>query len=205
MTNLLTASAFLELTKQGGHKAIVLTAAASSLGQIVNRLGRSEGVQVINVVRREEQVQLLKEQGATLVLNSSEPNFDQQLHEFCHQADAHLAFDAVAGPMTLQLLDALPPHSKVKVFSCLSYKDAQVGADHLIFQDKTVDGFWMEPWMSTKNLFQILMLWRRAQKLISSALKSHIRAQYPLVDASKAVKEYLSQMTGGKILLRPSH
>jgi NADPH:quinone reductase-like Zn-dependent oxidoreductase len=75
MINPLTAVAFLEIAKEGGHKAVVLTAAASALGQMVNRLARSEGVQVINVVRRDAQVDLLKEQGAAVILNSSEDAF----------------------------------------------------------------------------------------------------------------------------------
>jgi NADPH2:quinone reductase len=204
MINPLTATAFLEIAKEGGHKAIVLTAAASALGQMVNRLGRSEGIQVINVVRRDAQVELLKELGATVVLNSSEADFDQQLHDACHQADAHLAFDAVAGPMTRQLLDALPEHSKVTVYSCLSHEGPGVGPDHLIFEDKTVDGFWMGPWINNKNLIQILMLWRRAQKLMATDLRSNIRARYPLQEAKNAVQDYLGHMTGGKILLSPN-
>ena len=204
MVNPLTACAFLETAKKGGHKTIVLTAAASALGQMVNRLGRSEGVQVINIVRRDAQVDLLKKQGAAIVLNSGVADFDQQLHDACHKADAHLAFDAVAGPMTLQLLDALPEHSKVTVYSCLSYEAAQAGADHLIFEDKAVNGFWMGPWINDKNLIQILTMWRRAQKLMATELRSEIRARYPFHKAKKAVQDYLSQMTGGKILLRPN-
>jgi NADPH2:quinone reductase len=202
--NPLTATAFLEIAKKGGQKAIVLTAAASALGQMVNRLGRSEGIQVINVVRRDAQVDLLKAQGATVVLNSSEADFDQQLHDACHQVDAHLAFDAVAGPMTRQLLDALPEQSKVTVYSCLSHEGPKVGHDHLIFEDKSVDGFWLGPWINKMNLIQILMLWRRAQKLIATDLRSNIRASYPLQEASNAVQDYLGHMTGGKILLSPN-
>jgi NADPH:quinone reductase-like Zn-dependent oxidoreductase len=204
MINPLTAVAFLEIAKQGGHKAIVLTAAASALGQMVNRLGRSEGLQVINIVRRDAQVELLKQQGATIVFNSSEADFDQQLHDACHQYNARLAFDAVAGLMTRQLLDALPEHSKVTVYSCLSYEAVQAGADNLIFEDKAVDGFWLGPWINNMNLIQILMLWRRAQKLIATDLKSEVRARYPFQEAKVAVKEYLSEMTGGKILLTPN-
>ncbi|WP_420630287.1 zinc-binding dehydrogenase [Candidatus Leptofilum sp.] len=202
--NPLTASAFLEIAKKGGHKTIVLTAAASSLGQMVNRLCHSEGVQVINVVRRDAQVALLKEQGAAIVLNSSEADFDQQLHDACHQTDAHLAFDAVAGPMTRRLLDALPEHSQVTVYSCLSYEAPQTGPDHLIFEDKALNGFWLGPWINNMNLLQILLLWRRAQKLMTTELKSKVRAQYPFQEAKQAVQDYLSQMTGGKILLRPN-
>lgn len=203
--NPLTACAFLEIAKKGGHKAIVLTAAASTLGQMVNRLGRSEGIQVINIVRREAQVDLLKKQGATIVLNSSEADFEQQLHDVCHQADAHLAFDAVAGPLTGQLLAALPHHSKAIVYSALSYKAIEVNPGLIVFEDKAVDGFWLGPWMTKKNLFQILMLWRRGQRLMTTELKSDIRMQYPFEEAKVAVKDYLSQMTGGKILLRPTH
>ena len=203
--NPLTASAFLEITKDGRHKAIVLTAAASALGQMVNRLGRNERVQVINVVRRDGQVELLKSQGATVVLNSSDVDFDRQLHDACHQYDAHLAFDAVAGPMTGQLLEALPDNSTVTVYSCLSHKAPQTNVDQIVFQGKTITGFWLGPWLySNKNLLQILMLWRRAQKLIGTDLKSEIRARYPFQEVGNAIRKYTTQMTGGKILLKPT-
>lgn len=202
--NPLTASAFLALATKAGHKAIVLTAAASSLGQMVNRLFRNAGLQVINIVRRDAQVELLKEQGANVVLNSTETNFTKQLHDLCLKYDCHLAFDAVAGPMTGQLLTALPEHSKVTIYSALSFEEAQVSPDHIIFEDKALEGFWLGPYISQKNLIQILQFWRRAQKLMLNDLKSTIRAEYPLQDAKQAVKDYLSQMTGGKILLRPS-
>lgn len=203
--NPLTASAFLDIAKKGGHQAIVLTAAASSLGQMVNRLGRSGGVQIINVVRREAQVDLLKAQGASVVLNSSEPDFDQRLYEACHRSDVHLAFDAVGGAMTGQLLDALPNNSKVTLFSCLSKEAPKTGHDHLIFEGKSVDGFWLGPWMSGKNLVQIQRLWRRAQRLMANELSSEIRARYPFEEAQQAVKDYVGQMTGGKILLGPDY
>lgn len=199
--NPLTAIAFLEIAQKGGHKAIVLTAAAGALGQMVNRLAQSEGIQVINIVRRDAQVEYLKGHGATIVLNSSEDDFDKQLNDACHQYDAHLAFDAVAGPLTLQLLTALPPASKVTVYGCLSEKHPQASVDQLAFQNKVIDGFWLGPWLAKKNFIQMLMIWQRAQKLL---LKSEIRASYPLQEVKKAVQEYQNQMTGGKILLRPN-
>jgi len=201
--NPLTACAFLEIAQKGGHEAIVLTAAASSLGQKVNRLARSNGIQVVNIVRSESDAAVLKEQGAPIVLNSTDVDFDQQLHDACHQADAHLAFDAVAGPMTGQLLAAMPEQSKVTVYSALSHEKMQVSPGLLIFEDKVIDNFWMGPWMRKKNLLQILLLWRKAQKLIMTDLKSTIRMEVPFEEAKSAVKEYLSEMSGGKILLRP--
>jgi NADPH:quinone reductase-like Zn-dependent oxidoreductase len=202
--NPLTASAFIEIAKAGRHKTIVLTAAASSLGQKVNRLGRSEGIQVINIIRKDREAQILKQQGAAIILNSSETDFDEQLHDACHQHGAHLAFDAVAGSLTEQLLEALPQHSVVTIYSCLSYESPQVNVDHFIFQNKAINGFWLGPWITNKNIIQILKMWRRTQKLIATDLCSEIRAQYPFREARKAVQEYTSQMTGGKILLTPN-
>jgi NADPH:quinone reductase-like Zn-dependent oxidoreductase len=200
--NPLTAIAFMEIIKDGGHKTIMHTAAASALGQMLNRLAHSQGIEIINVVRRDEQVDLLKKQGATMVLNSSDADFDQQLHDICHQHDVHLAFDAIAGSMTLQLLEAMPNHSKVTVYGGLYQEPAQAAHGHLIFQNKVVDGFWLTPWVKNRNFFQNLMTWRRAQKLLATELKTEIRVHYSLADVKNAVKEYQGRMTGGKVLLR---
>jgi NADPH:quinone reductase-like Zn-dependent oxidoreductase len=199
--NPLTATAFLEIARQGGHNSIVLTAAASALGQMVNRLGRKQGVRVINVVRREAQVDLLKQQGAGIVLNSSEAGFDGQLREVCHQQGTRLAFDAVAGPMTGRLLAALPQGSRVTIFGGLSMAAAKADPDQIIFEKKSIDGFWLGPWIAEKNLVQILLMWRRAQQLMATDLKSEVRARYPFREAKKAVQDYLNEMTGGKMLL----
>ncbi len=202
--NPLTASAFIAITKKGGHQSILLTAAASSLGKMVNRLGRNEGIQIVNVVRRDGQVDLLKAQGSNIVLNSNEAGFEQQLHDICHQTNTRIAFDAVAGPLTNQLLKAMPPNSKVIVFSALSRQAVQASPDLLIFENKMVDSFWLGPWLSKQNLVKIMLLWKRAQKQIPSQLKSEIRKIYPIQEVKEAIRDYTSQMTGGKILLRMS-
>jgi len=203
LANPLTALAFMEIAQKAGHKTIVNTAAASALGQMIQRMAKSEGILVINVVRRQEQVELLKQQGATIVLNSSDADFEKQLKEACHQHQARLAFDAIAGKMTMQLLDALPNNSRVTVYGGLSMQPSEVWGTHFIFQNKTVDGFWLTPWMAKKNFLQSLLFWRKSQKLMGSALKTHIRACYPLQDAQKAVLDYQKQMTGGKVLIMP--
>ena len=202
--NPLTASAFIEIAKKGGHEVIVLSAGASSVGRMINRLAPGEGIEVINVVRRKAQVELLREQGASIVLDSSDADFDEALRDVCHRHDARLALDPVAGEMTARLLRALPSRGKVIVFGALSFKAAQVPPDQLIFESKSVDGFWLGPYIASKNLVQTMLMWRRAQKLLSTDLRSDIRASYPLEDVAKAVEAYVSQMTGGKLLLRPN-
>ena len=202
--NPLTATAFIEIAKEGRHKTIVLNAAASALGQMVNRLGQSEGIQVINIIRKDREAQILRQLGVEIILDSSEADFDARLLDVCHQHDAHLAFDAVAGRATEQLLEALPNDSVVTIYSCLSFELPQVHVDHFIFKNKALMGFWLGPWIKNKNLFQIMKMWRRAQKLIATDLRSEIRACYSFLDAKQAVQDYVSQMTGGKILLKPN-
>jgi NADPH:quinone reductase-like Zn-dependent oxidoreductase len=202
--NPITASAFIDISKKGGHKAILLTAAASALGQMVNNLARKEGIQIINIVRRDQQVDLLKAQGADIVLKSSEAGFEQLLYDTCQQTNTRLAFDAVAGKLTNQVLRAMPKNSKLIVYSALSQQMVQVSPDQLIFENKVIDGFWLGPWISNQNLIKIMRLWKRAQQQIPNHLKSEIRKIYPIQEVKEAIHDYSSQMTGGKILLSMS-
>jgi NADPH:quinone reductase len=202
VVNPLTAMSFLTLAKEGRHKAILQTAGAGALGQMVNRLCKSEGIHIINIVHRAAQMELLKEQGAEIVLNSSDASFPEHLRDACRRYQARLAFDAVCGPSTLQLLKAMPAHGKVIIYGGLSYEPAQVDAGQFIFEGKSIEGFWLTTWMSKKSFLQSLVLWRRAQKLIMTDLKSEIRMQYPLSEVQNAIREYQRQMTGGKFLLR---
>ena len=203
VVNPLTAMAFLTIIQDGNHNTIIQTAAASALGQMVDRLCQREGVRVINIVRRPEQVAVLHKQGAIMVLNSSDPGFDQALRQACQLYPPRLAFDAVSGALTMQVLDAMPPHSKVTVYGGLSGEAAQANPGNLIFAGKSIDGFWLTSWLGKKGFLGQLMLWRRAQKLIGTDLKTEIRKQYPLREAQQAVRVYQAQMTGGKVLIVP--
>lgn len=95
--NPMTALGFVETMKMEGHKAIVHTAAASNLGQMLNRICLSDGVPLVNIVRSEDQVALLKAEGAVHVVNSSDADFSDQLAVAVNATGATLAFDAIGG------------------------------------------------------------------------------------------------------------
>ncbi|WP_419808266.1 zinc-binding dehydrogenase [Sphingomonas sp.] len=95
--NPLTALAFVETMKAEGHKAIVHTAAASNLGQMLNRICLMDGVPLICVVRSEAQAAILREQGATHIVDSSTPDFQDRLTDAIAETGATLAFDAIGG------------------------------------------------------------------------------------------------------------
>jgi hypothetical protein len=87
----------LETMRREGHSALVHTAAASNLGQMLVKLCAKDGVPLVNVVRKPEQEQLLRSLGATHVLNSASPSFTTELTEALKATSATLAFDATGG------------------------------------------------------------------------------------------------------------
>ncbi|MDT5077032.1 MAG: NADPH:quinone reductase [Mycobacterium sp.] len=106
--NPLTALGMLETMRREGHSALVHTAAASNLGQMLVKLCAKDGVPLVNVVRKPEQEQLLKSLGATHVLNSASPSFSADLLEALKATSATLAFDATGGgTLASQLLSGM--------------------------------------------------------------------------------------------------
>ncbi|MEL6388071.1 MAG: zinc-binding dehydrogenase [Pseudomonadota bacterium] len=95
--NPLTALCFLETMRMEDHTAIVHTAAASNLGQMLVRICEADGVDLVNVVRKPEQAELLRGMGAKHVVNSSEDSFMSDLTDAIHETGATLGFDATGG------------------------------------------------------------------------------------------------------------
>jgi len=95
--NPMTALAMVETMKAEGHKALMHTAAASNLGQMLNRICIEDGIELVNIVRKDVQSELLKSIGAKHVVNSSNDDFIDQLTEAAAATGATLAFDATGG------------------------------------------------------------------------------------------------------------
>jgi NADPH2:quinone reductase len=95
--NPLTALGMVETMRNEGHTALVHTAAASNLGQMLNRLCLADGIGLVNVVRSDEQAQLLRAQGARLVCNSTAGTFTKDLADAIAAVGATIGFDAVGG------------------------------------------------------------------------------------------------------------
>src|SRR5512143_3444628 len=111
IVNPMTAFAFFEIARRDKHRAIVSNAAASALGRMILRLGQIYNIPVIHIVRRQEQVQLLRTLGAQYILNSSKPDFYTQLRALSSQLNATLILDPVAGDQAQGLLDTAPEGS----------------------------------------------------------------------------------------------
>ncbi|MDA7701607.1 zinc-binding dehydrogenase [Gammaproteobacteria bacterium] len=95
--NPLTALAFIETMKMENHTAIVHTAAASNLGQMLVKICKADSVPLVNIVRKQEQVDILKNIGAEHICNTSDPDFMETLVTALIATGATLGFDATGG------------------------------------------------------------------------------------------------------------
>jgi len=120
--NPLTSLAFVETMRMEGHSAIVHTAAASNLGQMLVKICAKDGVPLVNIVRSEAQVELLKGIGAQHVLNSSEPDFMDGLVAALTETGATIGFDAIGGgKLTGQVLSAMEQAAVARMTSYSRY------------------------------------------------------------------------------------
>jgi NADPH:quinone reductase-like Zn-dependent oxidoreductase len=106
--NPLTSLSFVEIMRREGHTALVQTAAASNLGQMLNRICLADGIPLVNIVRKPQQADILRRLGAQHVLDSTSPGFMGDLIDGIAETGATLGFDAVGGgPLAGQILTAM--------------------------------------------------------------------------------------------------
>src|SRR6516162_1753210 len=95
--NPLTALGMTETMRREGHKALVHTAAASNLGQMLNKICIKDGIGLVNIVRSKEQADILRKIGAKYVVDSTSPTFMNDLTDALAETGATIAFDAIGG------------------------------------------------------------------------------------------------------------
>jgi NADPH:quinone reductase-like Zn-dependent oxidoreductase len=105
IVNPMTALAFMDIAQKEHHRAIVNTAAASALGKMIIRLASAKKITVINTVRRKEQMEILKSTGVRYIVNTSDPDYSEQLSDLIKKQKATLILDAIGGEVTNRLCD----------------------------------------------------------------------------------------------------
>jgi NADPH:quinone reductase-like Zn-dependent oxidoreductase len=201
LTNPLTALAIFEIAKRGKHPAMVSTAAVSALGGMLLRMGKRRALPIIHVVRRQEQVELLRSRGAEYILNSSEADFPEQMRKMAERLHATLFLDAIGGAMTKVLAEAAPFGSTILMYSRLSQEDSLIDARTALVKHLHFEGWFLPNWIREKNLIQILQISLQVQALLKSDLQSSIARRLPLPAAQQALEAYTGNLGAGKILL----
>ena len=217
--NPVTALAFLETMKAEGHRAIIHTAAASNLGQMLVRLSHEDGFGLVNVVRSEAQATTLRALGAQHVLDSSLPDFDEQLVDAIDRTGAMLAFDAIGGgTMAGRLLSAMErvasrgqPFSvygsmtpkKVYIYGMLDASPTIINRDFGFSWD--VAGWLLTPHLAKMAPETVGAMRQRVMAGLTTTFASSYKGRIALEDmlSPEAVRAYAAIRTGEKYLVVP--
>lgn len=204
VVNPLTAFALLERAQQFGSKAVVQDAAASQLGRMILALANERGLPIINIVRKREHVRLLKEAGATYVLDSNDTDFDEQLAKLAVELRATTALDCIGGRMSARLLEALPARSQTIVYGGMSGEDPIARSRDLIFFRKTLTGFHLAKHIEERGILWVLKTSRQVQKRVEKKiLHTDFTARLSLAEAPAGIAAYSENMSQGKPLIVP--
>lgn len=203
--NPLTAMGLVQRIKDNKSPAAIQTGAASQCGRMIIKLCQLENIPLINVVRREEQVKLLKEQyGAKHVLNSSSETFFEDIKKLAAELKATTCIECVGGPFTAQLMEVLPSRSHVALYGCLSEKPLE-GIDPLqmIGRNQVLRSFILGTYIKEQGMW-IIQVFRKVTRLMQdSTLHSTIHKKFTLSQFQASVKDYYENMTAGKMVLTP--
>jgi NADPH:quinone reductase-like Zn-dependent oxidoreductase len=203
IVNPLTAVAFLRILKTGGYSAAVNTAAASALGKMLIRLLKRENLPLINIVRREEQITMLKEAGAEYVLVSTSPGFEEKFASLAEKLKADIILDAVGGSLAGTLISNSPTGTRLVSYASLSGDNIPVDPKELLQNKKSLSGFYLATWLGSQKLTSTLTDISRAKRMLSKELSTEISTTMPLSDINIAIAQYRENMTTGKIIIKP--
>jgi len=221
--NPLTALSFVETMKMENHSAIVHTAAASNLGQMLVKICQSDGIPLVNIVRKEEQVEILKGIGAEYVCNTSDPDFMESLINALVETGATLGFDATGGgnggELPGQILTAMEVAAnknseKYSRYGSETYKQVYIygGLDRTPTVLTRAYGMsWgLGGWLLTPMLGKIGM--ERVQEMrirIAKEIKTTFASKYAgeisfeEMLQPEVINSYAKQSTGNKFLVNP--
>ena len=203
--NPITAVGLLDTARRAGHRAAVHTAGASQLGRMMLAMANESSYPLVNVVRREIQVDVLKSLGATHVLNMSDEGFPDSLRSLCKKLNATAAFEAVAGDMTGIVLNAMPPRSTIYLYGALSQEPCgKLDPIEIVFREKSLSGFFLGNWIKHRGVIGLLRAASRVQRMIiDGRIGTKVQRRVTLDDVVDSLQRYVQNMTDGKVLIAP--
>ena len=219
--NPLTALGMVATMRLEGHNALVHTAAASNLGQMLNKICLKDGVALVNIVRSAEQEGLLRKIGAKHVVDSSKASFMEDLIAACAATGATLGFDAIGGgKLAGQILAAMEvalnskpgaysrygssTHKQVYIYGRLSMEPTTLtGAYGMAWG---VGGFLLTPFLQKIGFAEAQKLRERVVAELKTTFASHYTREISLVEALQleTIAAYNKKTTGEKFLINPN-
>ncbi|MEK7687031.1 MAG: zinc-binding dehydrogenase [Pseudomonadota bacterium] len=219
--NPLTALGMTETMKREGHKALVHTAAASNLGQMLNKICNEDGIGLVNIVRSAEQAKILKGIGAKHVVDSSAASFTDDLTQALVETGATIAFDAIGGgKLASQILTCMEialnktakeysrygstTHKQVYIYGSLSTGAVELTRNYGMAWG--VGGWLLTPFLQKIGRPDQQRLRERVVNSLKTTFASHYTKVVSLPEALdlENIAAYAKRATGEKFLINPN-
>jgi len=219
--NPMTALAMVETLRREGHTALVHTAAASNLGQMLVKLCLAEEISLVNVVRSAEQEKLLRDLGATHIVDSTSQTFTRDLIAALTETGATLAFDAIGGgKIAGQILAAMevaavskmtsysrygsPTHKQVYIYGMLDTGPTELPRS--VGLAWSVSGFLLTYFLQKLPPADVGRLRHRVVSELKTTFTSHYSEVISLSEvlSPEVMARYAKRATGEKFLIDPS-
>lgn len=219
--NPLTSLGMVETMRLEGHKALVHTAAASNLGQMLNRICLKDGIGLVNIVRKQEQADLLRAMGAAYVCNSSAPTFMEDLTKALVATGATIAFDAIGGGrLAGQILTGMeaaanqtareysrygsPTHKQVYIYGGLDSRPTEIVRNFGLTWG--MGGWLMFPFLQKIGFDAAQKLRERVLAELKTTFASKYTNEVSLAEALRLenIAVYSQHATGAKYLVNPN-
>jgi NADPH:quinone reductase len=219
--NPLTALGMIGTMRREGHKALVHTAAASNLGQMLNRLCLAEHIGLVNIVRKKEQEDVLRAAGATHVCRTDSATFLKDLTEALVATGATIGFDAIGGgPLAGQILGCMEAalnrsatvysrygsatHKQVYLYGSLDMSPAVLNRNYGMAW--SVGGWLLTPYIEKIGPLAFQELKERVARELKTTFASRYSKEISLVEALQpdTIAAYARRATGEKYLINPN-
>ncbi|WP_299939212.1 zinc-binding dehydrogenase [uncultured Nitratireductor sp.] len=218
--NPMTALGFVETAKAEGQNGILHTVGASNLGQMLTRICAEDGIGLVNIVRKSDQVELLKALGSDHVVNSSEDDFMDQLTDAIRTTRAFCGFDPVGGGMLVDTaFRAMERVAQEQMAEYSRYGSNQPKRMFIYGRldtsptiltpgygfSWTLSGWLLFPFLQSVGLETMGRMRQRVRENLTSTFASSYKCRVTLEDmlTKDAVLDYRSMRTGEKYLVTP--
>ncbi len=205
--NPLTSLGMVETMKREGHTALVHTAAASNLGQMLNKICQKDGIALVNIVRKPEQEALLRGLGAKYVCNAASPTFLDDLTQALVETGATLAFDATGGgKLAGQILGCMEAALNRTAKEYSRYGSTTHKQVYIYGMAWGMGGWLLFPFLQKLGAEGTQRLRARVVAELKTTFASRYTREVSLTEALQldAIGVYGKQATGEKFLLNPN-
>ena len=182
---------------------LLQSAAGSTLGRMIIKLARHDGIRTINVVRRPEAVEELKAAtGADVVISSTDGPVAEQVRRITDGAGVRYALDPVGGETGSQVFDSLGDDGRMLVYGTLDQNPLRIDPRRMIAAKRVVEGFYLGHWAAARPKWKMVVLFRQISDLIRrGVLATEAGERFPLESIADAVRRAEEPGRRGKGLL----